>query len=132
MHWNPEKLSVCVVEDDAEVLKALKQMLTQLKFGRIRTTPDGREALKLIGAAPDMVDIVICDWNMPHITGTELLRQIRATGNDVPFVMVTGRADNISVLEAKDAGVSAYIAKPFTAKLLEAKLRAVVARRKPS
>lgn len=129
MHWNPEKLSVCVVEDDTSVLNTIKQMLTQLKFGQIYTTADAREALKLIG---DAVDIVICDWNMPHITGAELLRRIRSAGNDVPFVMITGRADKISVMEAKEAGVSAYIAKPFTAKLLEAKLRVVLASRKPS
>lgn len=130
MHWNPQKLSICVIEDDPDVRNTVKHMLTQLNVGQIHTTADGREALKLIDAAPDMVDVVICDWNMPHMTGVEVLRQIRSAGSDVPFVMITGRMDKISVMEAKESGVSAYIAKPFTATLLEAKLRAVLASRK--
>jgi two-component system chemotaxis response regulator CheY len=75
-----------------------------------------------------MIDLVLCDWNMPGRSGLELLQQVRSVGLEVPFVMVTGRADKESVIAAKDAGVTAYISKPFSAAQLEAKMRAAVAR----
>ncbi len=76
-----------------------------------------------------MVDLVLCDWNMPGMSGLDFLRQVRSVGLEIPFLMVTGRADKESVIEAKDAGVSAYIAKPFSQTQLEAKLRILVARK---
>jgi CheY-like chemotaxis protein len=68
---------------------------------------------------------VLADWNMPVMDGNELLRQIRSADPDIPFIMITGRADRNSILEAKNSGVSSYIAKPFSVEHLEKKLVAV-------
>jgi two-component system, chemotaxis family, chemotaxis protein CheY len=90
--------------------------------------PDGRQALNFLDSAFDMVDVVICDWNMPHMTGVELLRQLRTVSPDTPFLMVSGRADKESIMEAKNSGVTAYIRKPFSVHQLEAKLRIMLQR----
>jgi CheY-like chemotaxis protein len=127
--WNPAKLGVMVVDDQAAARGLLKKMLKEMKIDQVFEAPSGRNALALIDSAPEMVDIILCDWNMPSMSGLDFLRQVRSVGLDIPFLMITGRADKESIIEAKDAGVSAYIAKPFSKAQLEAKLRVVVSRK---
>ena len=74
------------------------------------------------------MNLIICDWNMPNMNGVELLRQLRTVDPDMPFLMVTGRTDIESVVEAKSSGVTAYISKPFSSQQLEAKLRIILTR----
>lgn len=126
--WNPSKLGVLVVDDDQSVRTMIKSMLKQLQINQILEADNGRDAMHLIDSSAGALNVVICDWTMPAVSGIELLRQVRSAGSSVPFVMVTGKVDKDSVLEARDAGVSAYIAKPFTIVQLEAKLRAVVSK----
>jgi two-component system, chemotaxis family, chemotaxis protein CheY len=87
----------------------------------------GAEALAKIQNS--QVDLVISDWNMEPVTGLELLRKLRA--NDatagLPFIMVTAESKTESVIDAKRAGVSNYIVKPFTADTLKSKIAAVMA-----
>lgn len=124
------KIGVLVVDDDQSVRAMLKTMLKALKVQQMFEARDGREALQFLDASRDLINVVICDWSMPGVTGIDLLRQVRSTGSEVPFVMLTGKADKESVIEAKGAGVSAYIAKPFTQIQLEAKLRVVLSANK--
>lgn len=126
--WNPSKLGILIVDDDQSVRTMIKSMLKQLQINQVLEAENGHDAMHLIDSSAGTLNIVICDWTMPTVSGIELLRQVRSAGSGVPFVMVTGKADKDSVLEAKDAGVSAYIAKPFTIVQLEAKLRAVVSK----
>lgn len=125
--YNAEQLGVLVVDDQSAFRSTIKKMLKELKIQQVFEAANGREALKLLDSAPEMIDLVLCDWNMPSMSGLDLLRQVRSVGLDVPFVMVTGRADRESVLAAKDAGVTAYISKPFSAVQLDAKIRAALA-----
>lgn len=127
--WHPEQVGVLIVDDQSSARSMVKKMLKELKIQQVFDAANGRDALRLLDSAPEMVQLIICDWNMPHMNGMELLRQVRSVGFDVPFVMLTGRADKDSVIEAKDAGVDAYIAKPFSQVQLEAKLRSVMAKR---
>lgn len=113
---------VLAVEDQVPALKVLQMSLKELGINQIFTADDGHEALQFLGACGDLVNIVICDWNMPRLTGIELLSQIRSVDPDIPFLMITGRADQESVMEAKISGVSAYIAKPYSVDELEKKL----------
>jgi DNA-binding response OmpR family regulator len=106
----------------------LRKLLSELGITQIFEASDGREALGFMDDAFDFVNCVICDWNMPAMSGVDLLRQLRSVGNDTPFLMVTGRSDKESVVEAKGAGVSAYIRKPFSPQQLEAKLRIMLER----
>ena len=125
--FNAEQLGVLVVDDQSAFRSTIKKMLKELKIQQVFEAANGREALKLLDSAPEMIDLVLCDWNMPSISGLDLLRQVRSVGLDVPFIMVTGRADRESVLAAKDAGVTAYVSKPFSAAQLEAKIRVALA-----
>jgi CheY-like chemotaxis protein len=128
--WNPTKLGVVVVDDQPAARSMMKKMLKELNIQQVFEAANGRDALALIDSAPEMVDIILCDWNMPNMTGLDFLRQVRSVGLDIPFLMITGRADKESVIEAKDAGVTAYIAKPFSQMQLEAKLRLTVGKKK--
>lgn len=116
-------LKVLIVDDQIEARQMMRQMMIEIGVTQIFDSPSGNEALTFIDSAYDFIDMVICDWNMPGMTGIELLRQLRTVDQEMPFLMVTGRGDKESVIEAKGSGVSGYIRKPFSAVQLEAKLR---------
>lgn len=120
-----EKLKILVVDDQADMRSMVRGMLTEMGITQIFEASDGREALTFADAAIDMIDVVICDWNMPKLTGIDLLRQMRSVMPDLPFLMLTGRGDLGSVAEAKSSGVTAYIRKPFSPANLEIKLRVI-------
>ena len=123
---NIDDLKVLIVEDQNEARAMLRNMLMEMGITQIFDAPDGREALTFLDSAFDFVDLVICDWNMPNMSGAELLRQLRTVDPDMPFLMVTGRADMDSVMEAKSSGVTGYISKPFSSANLEAKMRIIL------
>lgn len=123
-----EDLKVLLVEDQAEARAMVRNMLSEFGITQIFDSSNGKDALDFIDNAFDFVDIVICDWNMPKMTGVELLRQIRSVDPEMPFLMVTGRGDMESVVEAKSSGVTGYIRKPFSLQQLEAKLRIILSR----
>ncbi len=120
-------LKILVVDDNFDALNLVRRMLTDLGINQVLTANDGFEAMSLLGEDPDndLVNIVLCDWNMPRMTGIELLRQIRTVDPSMPFVMITGSADIQSIKEAKSHGVSGYIKKPFSVAELKKKLSAM-------
>jgi two-component system, chemotaxis family, chemotaxis protein CheY len=73
-----------------------------------------------------MVNTIICDWNMPRMSGIKLLEQVRTTSPDMAFVMVTGRATLDAVYDAKSLNVTAFVAKPFSQDEIKKKLELVV------
>ncbi len=119
-------LKVLLVEDQNEARAMMRNMLAELGITQIFEAPDGKQALQFIDSAYDFINLVVCDWNMPAMTGVELLRQLRSVDPAMPFLMITGRGDMESIVEAKTSGVTGYIKKPFSAAQLEAKLRVVV------
>jgi DNA-binding response OmpR family regulator len=121
-------LKILIVEDQQEARAMLRNMLAELGVTQIFEAPDGREALNFIDSAFDFINLIICDWNMPKMSGVELLRQLRTVDPGMPFLMITGRGDLDSVVEAKTSGVTGYIRKPFSHKQLEAKLRIILQR----
>ena len=116
-------MKVLIVDDQGEARSLVRNMLVEFGINQVYESEDGRQALSFIDAAFDFVDLIICDWNMPNMTGVELLRQLRTVDPDVPFLMVTGRGDMDSVVEAKSSGVTGYIIKPFSSAQFEAKMR---------
>ena len=116
---------ILIVEDQNDARAMIKNMLGEFGITQIFEASDGREALRFLDSAFDFVNLVVCDWNMPEMTGVELLRQLRSVDGSLPFLMLTGRSDIDSVAEAKAAGVTAYIRKPFSPAQLEVKLRAI-------
>ena len=119
-------LKVLIVEDQDDAREVMQEMLKEIGITQIFEAKDGHEALESISKSSDFINVVLCDWNMPSMTGLELLQQVRERDASLPFLMVTGRSDMDSVMEARDEGVSAYVRKPYTAKQLEAKLRIIL------
>lgn len=118
-------LKILIIDDQEDARAMVKQMLLDIGVTQIFEASDGREGMQFMDIADDFVDIILCDWNMPGLNGLSLLQQLRSVDPDMPFLMVTGRGDMNSVAQAKGAGVSAYLLKPFSLLDLEAKLRIV-------
>lgn len=115
-------MRVLVVDDFSTMRRIIKNILRQLGFTNILEADDGTSAWEILNK--DQVDFVISDWNMPQMTGIELLRKVRASEEfaDMPFLMVTAEAQQENIIEAVQAKVSNYIVKPFTAETLDQKI----------
>jgi DNA-binding response OmpR family regulator len=119
-------LTVLVVDDDASIRMMISTMLRRLAIKPI-DAENGAQAVQLFRAAPAIFDLVICDWNMPGISGIDLCQQMRAERPELPFLLVTGRGDPASVKTAQENRVSSYILKPFSPADLKAKIVAALA-----
>lgn len=123
-----DKARIMIVDDQADMRAMIRNMLAELGVNQIFEAVDGKQALMFIDDALDMIDVIICDWNMPNMSGVEVLRQLRSVNPETPFLMVTGRRDIVSVSEAKASGVTAYISKPFSLDQLETKLNVIMSK----
>lgn len=124
----PADLRVLVADDNVNTRTMILEMLRAMNIRRAHAAEDGAQAWTAIQHVTQPFDLIICDWQMPHLTGLDLLRLLRSTDPDVPFLMVTGKGDIQSVVEAKLTGVSGFIVKPFSAAQLEIKMRVLLAR----
>jgi two-component system, chemotaxis family, chemotaxis protein CheY len=115
-----------IVDDFATMRRIIRNLLRQLGYNNIEEAEDGAVGLRKLQSQE--VDFVICDWNMPNMTGIELLREIRSDDalKELPFLMVTAEAIKENIIEAVKAGVSNYIVKPFTADVLQEKIEAIL------
>ena len=111
-------LGVLVVEDSPAALNMTTLVLEQFGVGRIFRARDGVEAQAIFEAEQAKIDLIVCDWKMPRMSGKEFLELVRRQDAHLPFIMVTAQDDLHSVMEAADSGVSAYITKPYEPKLL--------------
>lgn len=104
----------------------VRMILKGIGFTDITTAENGEVAFEAVKS--NFFDLIICDWNMPRFTGLELLTAVRANKDfeDTPFLMLTAEAYRDSVKAALDAGVTDYIAKPFTAGVLGEKVLRVL------
>ncbi|MFS2092437.1 response regulator [Pseudomonas sp. Pseusp11] len=118
------KISVLVV-DDASFIRDLVKKCLRNYFPGIRTEDavNGKKAQAML--AKEAFDLVLCDWEMPEMSGLELLTWCREQDNlkTMPFVMVTSRGDKENVVQAIQAGVSGYVSKPFTNEQLLTKVK---------
>lgn len=121
-------LKVLLVEDQSDVRETIRNTLHSIGVGKIFEAENGDVALEMLRSVDGFADMVICDWNMPRTTGLDVLREVRTTYPDMPFLMVTGRDDFASVTQARDHGVTAYIRKPFSSTEIEKKLRVIHSR----
>lgn len=116
-------MKVLVVDDFPTMRKIVKTLLKQCGFSVFVEAEDGNDALKQLESEKD-VKFIVSDWNMPNMTGLELLKTVRADDRykHLPFMMVTAEAEKENIIEAVKSGVNNYVVKPFTAKTLEEKL----------
>ncbi|MEZ5669471.1 MAG: response regulator [Alphaproteobacteria bacterium] len=122
-----EHLSCLVVEDDEQARKLIVLMLEDMGVRAVCAAGDADAAKRLLAEAEEPVHLVICDWMMPGMPGTDLVRELRRTHPDLWVFMVTGRSDASSISEAKGLGINGFLAKPFRASALEEKIRALLA-----
>jgi two-component system, chemotaxis family, chemotaxis protein CheY len=115
---------VLVVDDSGTMRKIILRSLNALGVTDVVEAGDGSDGLEAFKA--NQFDIVLTDWNMPRMTGLELLKAIRATESTVPVILITTEAEKGRVLEAVQAGVSDYLVKPFETEGLRAKLQKFV------
>ncbi len=119
-------LKILAVDDSIQARKLLRATLADFGVNQVYMAKDGKEALDFLSECENMINVIICDWNMPRVTGLEILRQVRTVDPDIPFLMVTGLADHESVRIAKADGVTGYLAKPYTQDDLKKKLNQIL------
>jgi two-component system chemotaxis response regulator CheY len=118
-------IKVLVVDDFSTMRRIVKNTLRQIGFTNIEEAEDGQKAYDRL--IVEKFDFIVSDWNMPNMTGIDLLRKVRATPQikDIPFLMVTAEAKQENIVEAIKAGVSNYIVKPFTVATLDEKVKKI-------
>lgn len=115
-------MKILVVDDMVTMRRIVKNVLKQLGFSNIDEAENGQDGLQKLRAG--QYNFVVSDWNMPVMTGIDMLRAIRADEKlkAIPVLMVTAEAQQSNLVEAVQAGVSNYIVKPFTAEIMQEKL----------
>ena len=120
-------IKILVVDDFATMRRIIKNILKQLGYNDIDEADDGAAAIAKLKSIK--FDFVITDWNMPNMSGLELVKAIRSDENikGIPILMVTAEALKENIIEAVKAGVNNYIVKPFTAEVMKEKIDKVFA-----
>jgi two-component system, chemotaxis family, chemotaxis protein CheY len=111
-----------VVDDFSTMRRIVRNLLKELGYTNVEEAEDGAAALQRLRG--ERFDFVVSDWNMPNMTGLQLLQAIRADGvlKSLPVLMITAEARKENIIEAAQAGANGYIVKPFTAATLDEKL----------
>ena len=123
-------MKILVVDDFSTMRRIVRNLLVELGFSNplIQEADDGNNALTMLKSQP--FDLVVTDWNMPNMTGIDLLRAIRAEPSlkGMPVLMVTAENNRDQIIAAAQAGVTGYIVKPFKAVTLKEKLTKIFER----
>ena len=118
-------MKILTVDDFSTMRRIVRNILRQLGFNNISEAEDGTSALEVLKTQD--IDFVVSDWNMPNMTGLQLLQAIRADDKlkHIPVLLVTAEALKENVVEAVKAGVNGYIVKPFTPETLKEKIDSI-------
>ena len=125
------KTHVLIVEDESSLVELIRYNLEKEGF-RVTAANDGEEGLALL--AEDRPDLLVLDWMLPHVSGIEICRQIRRSGElrDLPVIMLTARGEEADRVRGLEVGADDYVIKPFSPSELVARIRAVLRRARPS
>ena len=115
-------MKILIVDDFKTMRRIIKNILKQLGYNNILEADDGSSALTLLKR--EKVDFIVSDWNMPKMSGLDLLKAIRSDEKlkSIPFLMVTAEAKKENIVIALQSGVNNYIVKPFTTETLKEKI----------
>ena len=122
-------ITVLIVDDESRMRKLIKDFLMQKNY-KILEAGDGEEALKVFEENQNKISVILLDVMMPKLDGWSVLRQIRQTSK-VPIIMLTARGEEQDELFGFELGVDEYISKPFSPKILVARVEALLKRTKP-
>jgi two-component system chemotaxis response regulator CheY len=122
---NDTNMKFLVVDDFSTMRRIVRNLLKELGFTNVDEAEDGVVALQKLKSEP--YDFIVSDWNMPNMTGIDLLKAIRADAalKHLPVLMVTAEAKKENIIAAAQAGASGYVVKPFTAATLDEKLNKI-------
>ncbi len=123
-----KNMKILVVDDFSTMRRIVKNLLGDLGFKNIEEADDGNTALPKLQSGN--FDFLVTDWNMPGMTGIDLLKAVRADPKlvSLPVLMVTAESKREQIIEAAQAGVNGYVVKPFTAGTLEEKINKIFER----
>ena len=124
---NPN-MKILIVDDFSTMRRIIKNLLRDLGFTNTDEADDGLTGLPMLQKGN--YDFLVTDWNMPGMTGLDLLKAVRADERlkNLPILMVTAEAKREQIIEAAQAGVSGYVVKPFTAATLKEKIEKIFER----
>ena len=123
-------LSILVVDDESRMRKLIKDFLMKKNYN-ILEAEDGEVALKVYEENKEKINLILLDVMMPKLDGWSVLRQIRQENKNLPIVMLTARAEEQDELFGFELGVDEYITKPFSPKILVARVEAILKRSRP-
>lgn len=120
---------ILIAEDDPDSAILLEGIVEDIGIKHISIARDGREAVSALKNASPSFDIVLCDWDMPELSGLEVRRQVRnlAKLQDTHFIMVTAVSESARIKEAITEGITDYVIKPVDASIIEKKIRTALA-----
>ncbi|MCI4625871.1 MAG: chemotaxis response regulator CheY [Candidatus Magnetoovum sp. WYHC-5] len=120
-----KNMKILVVDDFSTMRRIVKNILKQIGFENMDEAEDGAEAFNKLQTGN--FDFLITDWNMPNVTGLDLLKKVRSDPKlkGLPVLMVTAEAEKEQVITAVKAGVNNYVVKPFTADALKEKIEKI-------
>jgi two-component system chemotaxis response regulator CheY len=121
-------MKILIVDDFSTMRRIIKNLLRDLGFNNTQEADDGNTALPMLQSGN--FDFLVTDWNMPGMTGIDLLKAVRADAKlaSMPVLLVTAEAKKDQIIEAAQAGVNGYIVKPFTAITLKEKIEKIFER----
>ncbi|MFP6736798.1 MAG: response regulator [Rhodospirillales bacterium] len=119
------KMGALVVNHESRIVAIVTTILQSLGMTHIKRALDGDKALALFAEDPYFVHFVVCDWSMPGMTGIQLIEKIRAVNATIPIWILSGEASIDNVKAALAAGVSQFLAKPFTSADMQKRVRAM-------
>ena len=120
---------ILIVDDEARMRKLIKDFLTAKGYSTLEAE-DGEKALEIFEANQNKISLILLDVMMPKLDGWSVLRQIRQTSK-VPIIMLTARGEEQDELFGFELGVDEYISKPFSPKILVARVEAILKRTAP-
>lgn len=129
-----QTMTKALVVDDSRLVRTMVASVLE-KMGDISfdEAGDGAEAVEKL--TENKYDIVILDWMMPKMTGEQVLREIRGVkgpNKDTPVLMVTAEVERKKIISVASLGISGYVTKPFTAEILEEKIKGIIGKKKVS
>lgn len=121
-------MKILVVDDFSTMRRIIKNLLRDLGFSNVEEADDGTTALPMLKTGK--FQFLITDWNMPGMSGFDLLKAVRADNalKNLPVLMVTAEAKRDQIIAAAQAGVNGYVVKPFTAAVLKEKIEKIFER----
>jgi two-component system, chemotaxis family, chemotaxis protein CheY len=121
-------LNVLVIDDDKDMRTLLRRTLVRKQVMRVVEAASGEEGWELLWSPETKINFVLCDWNMPGLSGIDLLQKVKSAKPTLPLLMLTGRADVASIKTALHKGIDGYLVKPVRPQELISKICFVASR----